>query len=200
MSDDSATTAPLNLPSTAPPVKRGTSTTEFYSAWFVKILGAVMASGLLGNGEASRIVGGLMALMAQLGYTASRTLVKSAAPALAMILVLVFGASSMTGCGASQQQTTLTAALATTDAARAAFLAYDAKHQADIVAAAKTKDDGAAALAVWRKEQDMARIIIDSAYRAIAAYSVLKDDPTSLQNLNSALGMIVSEFAAIGIK
>lgn len=203
MADDTTTTAPLNLPTTKPPPKAGWKTTEFYAAWFVKVLGALLASGLLGTGTpAERIAGGLMALLAQLGYTGSRTLVKSAAsaaPALVLLFALVVAGGSLTACGASQQETTLKAALVTTDGARAALLAYDAKHQADIVAAAKAKEDGRLALDVWRKEQRFAVMAIDAAYRAIAVYAVLKDDPTSLQNLNSALGMLVSELHSIGV-
>lgn len=106
---------------------------------------------------------------------------------------------ALVACGASQQETTLKAALVTADTGRAAFLAYDARHQADIVAAAKTKEDGKLALEVWRKEQSMAVQIIGTAYRAIAVYATLKDDPTSKQNLESALGMLASELAALGV-
>ena len=107
---------------------------------------------------------------------------------------------ALVACGASTQETTLRAALVAADGARATFLAYDAKHQADIVAAAKSKEDGRLALDVWRKEQGMLVLAIDTVYRGIAVYAVLKDDPTALQNLNSALGLLASELVAAGVK
>ena len=107
---------------------------------------------------------------------------------------------ALVACGASKQESTMKAALVTADAARSAFLTYDAQHQAAIVAAAPSKQVGADALLAWRKEQAMVTLAIDSVYRAIAVYAVLKDDPTSLQNLNSAIGLLASELAAAGVK
>lgn len=200
MSDDTATTAPLSLPTTKPPPKPGFKTSEFYAAWFVKILGALLASGILGTGTpAERIAGGVMALLAQLGYTGARTLVKTA-PALVLLFALALAGGSLTACGASQQQTTMKVTTATIDTARAAWFAYDRKKQDEIIESAKTKDEAKTAFAVWRKEEATVVRMINTAYTAVGVYSTLKGDETSLQNLNSALGMLEAELVAIGAK
>lgn len=60
----------------------GYKTTEFWLSLTVVILGAVAASGVFPQGGlASQIVGGVIAILAQLGYTASRTQVKTTEPA-----------------------------------------------------------------------------------------------------------------------
>lgn len=65
-----------------PATKPGYLTTEFWLALFAKLLGALMASGYLaGHNTALQIAGLVTVLLAQLGYTASRVMVKTAAPA-----------------------------------------------------------------------------------------------------------------------
>ena len=60
--------------------KKGFQTTEFWLSVIAMILGFVMASGFVPeSGMAAQIVGGVMAILASLGYTASRTQFKVAA-------------------------------------------------------------------------------------------------------------------------
>ena len=57
--------------------KPGYKSTEFYLSSLALILGIVLASGALPEGGmATQIVGGVLSLLATLGYTASRTQVK----------------------------------------------------------------------------------------------------------------------------
>lgn len=86
MTDDTQPSPPPTPPT--PPTKPGWRTTEFYGAWAVKILGALMSSGVLGDGTtASRIVGAVLTLLGFLGYTYSRTILKAASVlALAVLL------------------------------------------------------------------------------------------------------------------
>src|SRR6266568_4606262 len=92
----------LPPPTTAPvPVKPGWQTTEFYGMWAVKILGALMASGVLGDGTtASRVAGAAIALLGFLGYTYSRAVIKAAA---ALLLVGLL-AGPQVACSASTRQ------------------------------------------------------------------------------------------------
>lgn len=84
----------------AEPVKPGWQTTEFCGAWAVKILGALIAGGVFGDGTtAMRIAGAAMTLLGFLGYTYSRTLVKAAV----FVLMLCLGTSTMTACASSAQ-------------------------------------------------------------------------------------------------
>jgi hypothetical protein len=66
--------------------KPGYKTTEFWLSVLACLLGLLMASGAIGDATmAAQIIGGVLALLSQLGYTASRTKVKetAAAPAAA---------------------------------------------------------------------------------------------------------------------
>jgi len=62
-------------------MKPGYKTTEFWLSALATILGLVMASGILDTQDphswAVRIVGGLISLLASMGYTAGRSKVKS---------------------------------------------------------------------------------------------------------------------------
>ena len=59
-------------------VKPGYKTTEFWLSAIATIVGLVLASGLIVEGSSvARIVGGVVAVLAALGYTASRAKIKS---------------------------------------------------------------------------------------------------------------------------
>ena len=58
--------------------KPGFKSTEFWLSTAATILGIALASGLIPEGgQVGQIIGGVLALLANLGYTASRTKVKS---------------------------------------------------------------------------------------------------------------------------
>lgn len=58
-------------------VKPGYKTTEFWMTCVATIVGLILVSGAVQEGGlAAQIVGGVAAVLAQLGYTASRTKVK----------------------------------------------------------------------------------------------------------------------------
>jgi hypothetical protein len=57
--------------------KPGFNTTEFWLSTLAMVLGVVLASGALPEGGlAGQFVGGVLSVLASLGYTASRTQVK----------------------------------------------------------------------------------------------------------------------------
>ncbi len=58
--------------------KAGFKTTEFWLSSAATILGIALASGAVPEGGlAAQIIGGVLAVLAGLGYTASRTIVKA---------------------------------------------------------------------------------------------------------------------------
>jgi len=65
-------------------MKPGYKTTEFWLSLLATLLGFVMASGLLDSAPqdswVARVVGGIVAALASLGYSASRAKVKTEAP------------------------------------------------------------------------------------------------------------------------
>lgn len=66
------------MPETTEPAKKpGFKTTEFWLSSLAMVLGVVLASGAIPEGGmAGQIVGGVLSVLASLGYTASRTQVK----------------------------------------------------------------------------------------------------------------------------
>lgn len=89
--------------------------------------------------------------------------------AWAMILVAVLG------CGASQREKTLKAAFITVNATRDGFTTFDKDHQQQIVDAAKSLEEGKAALAAYRVERDKMLAVFDDVYRALTAAVVTED-------------------------
>lgn len=62
-------------------MKPGYKTTEFWLSIAAFVLGAVMSSGAITEGSAAeRAVGGVIAILATMGYTASRTTTKKQVP------------------------------------------------------------------------------------------------------------------------
>lgn len=58
-------------------MKPGYKTTEFWLSLIATFLGFLMASGVVAEGsEIASYIGGAMAILAQLGYTGSRTIQK----------------------------------------------------------------------------------------------------------------------------
>lgn len=82
-------------------VRPGWQTTEFYGTWAVKIFGALMASGIFGDGStAQRALGAALMILALLGYQGARSLVKANA---ALILMFLFAGGMLTACVSSAQ-------------------------------------------------------------------------------------------------
>lgn len=138
---------------------------------------------------------------------------KATAPIVVLGILAGFAfMSSTAGCSQTAQQTTLKASVVSVDTAQAAWAAYDAQHMRDIVdqevamvkAGTKTKAqadiDATAELLAWHKFQAGVRLTIDTAYRAIGTYAATKDDPTSKQNLATAISLLQQELAQIGVK
>ena len=91
-------TADITTPSTKP----GYQTTEFWLATAAKLLGILFASGAIGDGSALALIAGLAAtVLAALGYTVSRTLVKTAG---VLLVVLAVGTTQSACSGASPRE------------------------------------------------------------------------------------------------
>ncbi len=120
---------------------------------------------------------------------------------LAVLAVLALGlAAALAGCGASQRQTTIKAALVTVDAARAAFVAYDSGRQSEIVASATSLEEGRAKLAAYRATRSKIETAFATCYRAIAVAAELNDEPSVAAAAASmaAVQAAVAEFTRPG--
>ena len=63
------------------PQKPGFQTTDFWLSTIATLAGILLASGALAEGgTAAQITGGILAVLASLGYTASRTAIKRDRP------------------------------------------------------------------------------------------------------------------------
>ena len=73
-----ATTPAAEQTPAAVPPKPGIQTTEFWLSSVATLLGVVMASGAIHDGGiVAQIIGGVLSVLAALGYTAARAKVKS---------------------------------------------------------------------------------------------------------------------------
>jgi hypothetical protein len=117
-------------------VKPGWQTTEFWLHLIATLAGAVMASGLPSNSKIVQVAGMATSLISVLGYTTSRTMVKNAAQAF-LIGILLMGA----GCKTIDAKT-----LADFQTGEALILKDMAKYIAADVAAGKTPTITQAAL------------------------------------------------------
>lgn len=103
-----------------------------------------------------------------------RTL-RSSVSAVAWALILI----TAIGCGASVRDKAIRATFITVNTVRDGFAAFDKDHQAKIVAAATSAEQGAAALAAYRVERDQVLVIFDDVYHALTL-AVIGSDAGSL--------------------
>lgn len=181
-------------PAPKPAPKPGWKTSEAWITLIVIVLGALPSSGLLpATGDAVKIVGLCLTVAAALGYTGSRTMLKNAA----MLVLLVGLAHTATGCATGREKAIRTT-LITTDAAKAAFVAFDRQHQLDLVAQAPDRAAGEAALVAWRAKQAEAEKAFEVTYRGIAAAATLNDDP-SFNGMVQAAALLAAELKTLGV-
>ena len=109
---------------------------------------------------------------------------------LAVLLIGVAGAGSLTSCAGSQRADTIKAALVTVDGARDGFLAYDRAHEQQLVAEAVSADDARAKLAAYQAKRARVDPMFGAAYRGIAAAELLNDDP-SLAGMQAAIANLI---------
>jgi hypothetical protein len=110
-------------------VKPGWQTTEFWLNLLTALVGAVLASGLPSNNKVMQVAGLGAMVLAALGHTVSRTMVKNAAQVL-LVGILLLGA---VGCSAIDAKT-----LADFQTGEALILKDMAKYVAADIAAGKT--------------------------------------------------------------
>jgi len=187
MSDASTPPAPAT-------VKPGWQTSEFWLKIVAFALSCLFASGTLTSSTALNIAGIAAALLGSLGYTVSRTIIKTAAAVVLVALV----AHTQAACGPSSREKTISATLTATNAAAAGFVAFDAKHQHYLVAAAPDRAHGEAELAAWRAHQLELEHYIEAAYRAIAAAALADDDP-SVVSMLAAAAQLTEAMKALGV-
>jgi len=102
----SVATATVTTSTTSKP---GWKTTEFWLGLAAKLLGGAYATGLLGEGTiAARIAGLAVVVLAYLGYTVSRTLVKAAG---ALLLIGALGTTQVS-CATARPRATAGATVA----------------------------------------------------------------------------------------
>lgn len=194
----------------APPVKPGWQSTEFYGHAAAMVLSLVFASGMVTNSVVLNIVGIVASWLSAQGYTVSRTILKKGVPAAVILTMTLTFASSQTACVASSRADALTAANVGVAASSASLVAYDKLELAQIAsdaaassATATSLADGTAALARGKialaaylaKRATVDKMMI-ATYNAIAIATTVADDP-SLTGAQKALAQFVSAVAAI---
>lgn len=105
---------------------------------------------------------------------------------------------AVTAAGCAGRDALLSKTLAGVNAARDGFAPYDKDHQAEIVEAAKTREEGVAALSDYRAKRNKVTVAFVAAYGAIAAASVDLTDE-SLTKAAFAARDLVSALRALGV-
>lgn len=108
-------------------------------------------------------------------------------------LVPVLLLLALVACGASARERTITAAFATTNASRDAFVAFDASHQHQLVERATSLDDGKALLSDYRAKRAVVVDLFAATYRAIAAAAIVADG-RSMSALLAAAAQLAAAF------
>jgi cell fate (sporulation/competence/biofilm development) regulator YlbF (YheA/YmcA/DUF963 family) len=100
-------------------------------------------------------------------------------PALIGVLLVLL---ALVGCGMSQREKAIRTTFAAVNVAREGFVVFDAKRQQQIVAEAKSLDEGKAALATYRQDRERVFALFEGVYHALAA-AVLASDSKSMANM-----------------
>lgn len=182
-------------PAPPTPIKSGWGTSEFYMAWFAKIMGALVTSGILGDGtQASRIAGLIVIILAQAGYTYSRTMIKTAA----MMFALLIMSNGVIACGPNARQQTIRATLVAGTAMEQAFVTFDEKIQEALIQSATDRANAEAVISAWRKKRITGQEYITELFKAIAIAATFSDDVT-LQSMLSSLAITRQQLTAMGV-
>lgn len=119
---------------------------------------------------------------------------------LTLLALFAVAACSLTvGCGASARQKEITTTMTVLDAAQAGYIAFDARHQLDIVKAAPDKATGEAQLGAWRQTQAKVETGLTAAWRAVAVAATVNNDQ-SMTSMLQAAQIVEQELAALGVK
>ena len=112
---------------------------------------------------------------------------------LALVLLVALG------CAANTRHKTIAASLVAVDTATTAFLAFDGQHEIDIAHNAPDRPTVESQIAAWHTERAKVNEMIRVAVKAIAAAATVDDDPT-VAGAVSAVGILASELAKLGVK
>lgn len=103
---------------------------------------------------------------------------------------------ALCGCGASQRESSIRAAISALDVSATALATYDKEHQDSIVAGATSLDDGKAKLAAYRAKREVVRKAFVVAGAAIGVAATLNDD-RSFAGMQLALKQVLDSIVAL---
>lgn len=203
MPDLTVPTASASPPApSAPPVKPGARTSEFWLHLAAVFLSALFASGLLTNNTAVQIAGIAGAMLGSFGYTVARSGVKQAASdaaaAIAKVGLVLCVLLAVTACGASARDTAIRDTFTVTNSATLTLEAANRKQEAAIIAGAASLDDGKAKLAAYRAKVATVEAALDAVYRAISAAAAVNTDQ-SLASMAAAALTLKQALADLGV-
>lgn len=118
-----------------------------------------------------------------------------------MVVLAMLGAMLLFGCGASSRLKTLDATMATLDSAEIGLMAFDQKHQNDIVNDCDpkaTKADCQAKLDAYRAKRDTAVKALVAAYTALTAAFQVDDDPSAATAI-AAAAVVSAQLKGLGL-
>lgn len=114
---------------------------------------------------------------------------------LAMFFCLL-AMSFQSGCAGNQRQAVLSKTLVAVDAARIGFIVWDDAHQQELVEAAASYEEGAAALEAYRKRRAPVLLAFELTYQAIAR-AALEDGDITLASAKAKLQQLLALIRAL---
>lgn len=111
-------------------------------------------------------------------------------------LLVLIALMLLAACGASSREKILRGTFASTNAAKTAFLKYDAYAIKKIVEEASSYDAGLVSLEAYREKQQRVLGLFELVYRSIAAAALVNDQP-SLTALIEAAAILQVELAKL---
>lgn len=108
--------------------------------------------------------------------------------------LVIIVALMLSACGASAREKTLKATYIGLNAASEGFVSYDKEHQARIVKAATSIEEGATKLAAYRVDQLRVYNLFAAAFQSLAAAAIVNNDPKSLTSAVAAAKLALDAF------
>lgn len=105
---------------------------------------------------------------------------------------------ALVACSSNQRASTITTTLNAVNAAEAGFVAFDGKHQLDIVSASTSHDDAVAKLADYRAKRELVVVALTGAYDALKVAAEVNDDP-SVAGAVAAAALLAADLKTLGV-
>ena len=117
---------------------------------------------------------------------------KAPRPVALLLLVVMLAA-----CGATAREKAISATYVGINSARDGFIAYNARHENDLVQGSQSREEAIQKLVSYRMKREHVTEAFIAAYHALSAAVLVENDPKSLPNLLQAAADLKAAIAAL---